>query len=118
MHIGYTQYNTTVCICQYVFKIYRKNIFILQKNTSDISEIIISIKNKNDYNLEKLVNLWIRIDDNDYKEMKEDKLLTLAISSIQQAPYVISPNIIVSHLPNVVNISEIRILKHIRPSGN
>ena len=55
------------------FKIYRKNIFILQKNTSDISEIIISIKNKNDYNLEKLVNLWIRIDDNDYNLIYSDE---------------------------------------------
>ena len=55
------------------FKIYRKNIFVLQKNTSDISEIIISIKNKNDYNLENLVNLWIRIDDNDYNFIYSDE---------------------------------------------
>ena len=37
---------------------------------------------------------------------------------MEHAAYVISPNIIDSHLPNVVNISETSKLKHIRPSGN
>ena len=40
------------------------NLFIIQKNYSNISEVIFGIKSKNNYNEEKYVNLFIRIDDN------------------------------------------------------
>ena len=40
------------------------NFYIIQKNYSNISELILGIKSKNNYNKEKYVNLSIRIDDN------------------------------------------------------
>ena len=40
------------------------NFYIIQKNYSNISEVIFGIKSKNNYNKEKYVNLSIRIDDN------------------------------------------------------
>ena len=44
---------------------YDYNLFILEKNTTNISEISIGIKRKNNYNNEKKANLSIRIDNND-----------------------------------------------------
>ena len=45
---------------------YDYNLFILEKNTTNISEISIGIKRKNNYNNEKKANLSIRIDNNDF----------------------------------------------------
>ena len=53
------------------------NFYIIQKNYSNISEIILGIKSKNIYNKEKYVNLSIRIDDNlfyhIYSKKRENK---------------------------------------------
>ena len=53
------------------------NFYIIQKNNSNISEIILGIKSKNNYNKEKYVNLSIRIDDNlfyhIYSKKRENK---------------------------------------------
>ena len=46
------------------FKFY--NIFSIKKNSSDFSEIYVGIKNKNNYNQQKYVNLQARIDTNKF----------------------------------------------------
>ena len=55
------------------------NLFIIQKNYSNISEIIFWIKSKNNYNEEKYVNLFIRIDDNLFYHIYSNKRANLKI---------------------------------------
>ena len=48
------------------------NIFIIEKNTKNFSEILFGIKSRNNYEKEKYVNLSIRIDDNTFYLIKNE----------------------------------------------